>query len=385
MIDAKYNSSLDRLPGDDLWAKMINSCENIEGLSKKEIKESQDAFKVLQNTLGINFLEMVFSKNHPMTFNLINVVAWTRRWIIWLAKAIDVSLNYDKKRSILKRLKDPDKYYEGLSVLKYADKLSRMGFEISIDEMIGKKVPDIKVINKENGETFVIEVSIQKRSVHEEKAFEIMRSVTFAVFCSAPGMSYCGGIYKYLADKHLADVICKVKDIAVSSKSNNLFKCLHIPYILDFAIAPSEDDPKLINWAKRYRTQPGQFSGPDDEVNHFRRLEAKVFKEQEQLPIDKPGIIIIESNDLFRTRDYRGTISRIEDIVYKYDKLAVLIISGSYIGSGSNVIIQKEGHKYIGIKKNDLLFEQYYFIKNKYCNHKLSKETLDKIIKSLKI
>jgi len=385
MIDAKYNSSLDRLPGDDLWAKMNNSCMSIEGLSEKERREAKESFGILKDVLGGHFLDMVFSKDHPIFFNLINMVAWTRRWIIWFAKALGESPYYDKKKSIIKRIKDPAKYYEGLSVLRYADKLSRTGFEIFIDEKNGEKVPDIKVINKENGETFIIEVSIQKRSVHEEKAFEIMRAVTFAVFCSAPGMSYCGGIYKNLADKHLADVICKVKDIAVSSKSNNLFKCLHIPYILDFAIAPREDDPKLINWAKRYRTQPGQFSGPDDEVNHFRRLEAKVFKEQEQLPIDKPGIIIIENNDLFRTRDYRGTISRIEDIAYKYDKLAVLIISGSYIGSGSNVIIQKEGHKYIGIKKNDLLFEQYYFIRNKYCDPKLSKESLDKIIKSLKI
>jgi len=385
MINQKYKSSLDRLPGEDLWAKMINSCESIKEFSTSEKLEAQQAFHVLKDVLGGSFLGMVFSKDHPIFFNLINVVGWTRRWIIWFANAIKSSLNYDLRKSIIKRILDPDKYDEALSVLNYADKLYNAGFNISIDEKSGNKIPDIKALNELNGESFIIEISAHKKHKREEKAFDLMRAISFEIFCLAPGMSYCGEIYKIVADKHLEEILRKIKDVVVPAKENNQFRCLHIQYVLDLAIAPKDDDPKILEWAEKHNTQPGQLIGPDPEVNHYRRLEDKVFKKQEQLPKDKPGVIIIDNNDIFRSRDYVGVISKIEDIAYSHDKLALLIVSGGYMGSGSNLLVRSGEHQYIRIKRKDASFDQYYIIKNKYSSNPLSPDSVDKIVQSLYI
>jgi len=384
MINPKYSSSLDRLPGDDLWAKMINSCMSIEDLSEKERREAQEAFRILKDVLGEHFLDMVFSKDHPIFFNLINMVAWTRRWIVWVANALKNTLIYDENKVLIKSFKSIDKYYEALSLLKYTDKLYKAGFKISINPPVGKKVPDIQIVNENNGERIVIEVSIQYESEREKKAAKTTMAIFNSVIHSTPGIAFSGVVYKTLADKHLNDIVNQVKAFALKSKTENIFNYLSIPHTLDIATAPNDKDPKLIQWAKERGMQPGEFAGPDDGVNHIHRLEGKVDKEQKQINHKGPGIVIIEDNNFFlRTSDITEIIAKVEDIAYKYGNISVLIVSGGFRGRSTDETKKVGNHYYIRVVDKDLSVDQFIVVVNKYCDHSLSQGTFDKIVSSL--
>lgn len=384
MINSKYSSSLDRFPGDDLWAKMINSCSSIEGLAEKEIKEAQDAFRTLKDVLGEHFLGMVFSKDHPIFFNLINMVVWTRRWIIWVASALKNSLIYDKERILIKSFKSLDRYYEALSLLKYTDKLYKAGLKITIAPPVGNKIPDIQIINEANGETVIIEVSVQYESEREKKATKTMMAIFSVVIQSTSGMAFSGAVYKTMADKHLSEIINQVNTFAINAKTENIFSRMCIPHTLDIAIAPNDNDPKLVQWAKERGMQPGEFSGPDDGVNHIHRLEGKVDKEQKQINHTGPGIVVIEDNSFyFRTSDITEIIAKVEDIAYKHANMSVLIVSGGFRGSSTDETKKVGDHYYVRVVDNDLSVDQYIVMVNKYSDYPISQDTFGIILSAL--
>ncbi|MBI5806278.1 hypothetical protein HZA73_09550 [candidate division TA06 bacterium] len=384
MINPKYSSSIDRLPGDDLWAKMANSCTTIEGLSEKEIKDAQDAFRTVKDVLGEHFLDMVFSEDHPIFFNLINMVAYTRRWIIWVANALKGSLIYDQRKVLIKYFKSPDRYHEALSLLKYSDKLHKAGFKIKINPPVGNKIADIQIVNEENDELIIIEVSIQYESVREKEAFKTMIAISRSVIQFTPGITFSGAVYRIMAEKHLSEIINQVQVFAIKAKTENIFSQLSIPHTLDIAIAPNDNNPKLIQWAKERGMQPGDFAGPDAEVNHIHRLEAKVYTEQKQLSTDSPGIIIIEDNNfIFRTSDITEIIAKVENIVYKYNNISLLIISGGFRGRSTDETTKVGDHYYVRVVDNDMSVDQYIIMVNKYCDHPVSQDTFDKIMSSL--
>ncbi len=125
------------------WNKLIEHCEVLEELTDFEKENAKRAFQILREELGEDFLDYAFNKRHPICQYIMNLAPWTRKWITWFAEALRELKEQENYYSLLNRIKDENKFSEGLSVLEIAYKFSKAGFKITVD-------PQVKISERKN-------------------------------------------------------------------------------------------------------------------------------------------------------------------------------------------------------------------------------------------
>ncbi|MEW6231759.1 MAG: hypothetical protein AB1566_05510 [Chloroflexota bacterium] len=371
------------------WEKLIQHCETIDGFTDLEKEGAKRAFRLLKEEFGNDFLKCAFANYHPIRHYIVNLAPWTRRWVIWLAEAIKELKDQENYPNLLSRLKDDEKFGEGVSVLESAYKLSKAGFNISFDPLIDSlgrtKSPDLKLIDKDTKEELFVEVSVLGESKIARDASQTMQRIIEPLWWSVPFMHYCGRIYKTLSEKHLAHIVKNLDEIVEKVKRENIFQNLVIEDVIEMGIAPENDKQFLEKWATERGLKVGEFSGPPFDVDEILRTKRKIENEQKQLPSNHPNILIIRNNNLFfHVRDIRKTINELEEAVYEYPHLLVVVIAGGYMGSGENVITMKDQHVFIKKTKADLFVEQYIILFNQFCGLKISPSTITKVYNSFR-
>ncbi len=371
------------------WDKLIQHCELLEDLTTYEKDEAKRAFEFLNGELGKDFLDEIHNRYHVLTPYILNFAPWTRKWIAFFADMLKEVKDFENYSSLLKRLKDNKQSEEALTVLEPAYKFSKEGFKIFFDTKIDflKKstIPDFKVVTEDGQEILFVEVSKHEESDRQKGALKTMERITEFLWRSVPSLHYCGRIYKSLAAKHLEDIAKKVEKTVEKVREYNSFQKLIIEDIIEIGIAHESDKEILQKWALERGLEVGKFSGPPIDVDEVQRIRVKVEKEQKQLPPNFPNIVIVTNTSLFfYAKDFRKLISELEEVVYKYSNLLAIIICGKHIGAGAgedNVIIKDE-HFFIKKTRTDFQVEQYIILINKYCDFKVSSDTISKIYNS---
>jgi len=366
------------------WEKLALHCETIKELTDFEKEKAKRAFQFLKNEIGDTFLDEAFKERHPIFQYIINLAPWTRKWIIWFADALRELREQENYRSLLNRIKDKNKFIEGLSVLEIAYKLSKAGFNITVDPSVrissNEKIPDLKLVDEDTKEELFVEISILGESRIARDAFQTMQRITEPLWQSVPFMYYCGRIHKTLSERHLAYIVKKVGELVEKVKKSNSFNELIIEDVIEIGIAPENDKELLQKWAAERGLKVGEFSGPPFNVDEILRTKRKIEREQKQLPKNRPNILVVKSNNLFfHTRDIRKAISELEEEMYEYPHVLFGIISGEDMGQSENVVSMKNQHVFIRKNKVDLFVEQYIILFNRFCEYKISPATITKI------
>ncbi|RSN72489.1 hypothetical protein [Candidatus Methanodesulfokora washburnensis] len=380
---------LERLEDYWNWEKLIQHSQTIEELTPFEKERVKRAFQFLREELGEEFLKDAFSEGHPICDYIRNLAPWTRRWIIWFAEALNELKNQENYSSLLNRIKDKGKFEEGVSILEASFKFSKAGFKIIIDPTIEisnvKRIPDLKLIDKDTGEELFVEISQMGPSEIEEQVHQTMEAITDILWRSIPFIHYCGRIYKTLSKRHLNEVVKKVEETVEKVKRDNSFHELSIKDVIEIGIAPEGDKETLEKWASDRGFHVGEFIGPPFDVNEILRTKRKIKEEQRQLPQEYPNIVIIKNNDLFfRIRDIRKTISELEEEVYEYPHLLFVIVSAEYLGETQDTSFMKDQHVYLEGSKIKLIVEQHIILFNRFCQYKISPSVIAKIYNSFK-
>lgn len=365
------------------WEKLSQHCETIDGLTEFEKDKAKRSFLLLRKEFGDEFLKGAFVDHHPICQYLVNLAPWTRKWIVWFAEAIKELQDQNNYQKLLSRLRDREKFREGLSVLEIAYKLSKAGFGITFDPQIDcsgqTKIPDLNVCNEDNGEELFVEVSIQRESKREKEGWQTMQRIHEPIWRCVPFMHYCGRIHKILTEKHLDDITKEVEKTVERVKKENAFHEL-VEDIIEIGIAPQHDEEILQKWATEKGFKVGEFYGPSYDVDEIGRTKRKIGNEQRQLPSDNPNIVVIVNNNLFlHVKNIREMISELEEEVYRYPHLLFVIVSGGYMGGGENTLPMKDLHLYISKTKASLLVEQYIILFNKFYDCKISPSTITKV------
>lgn len=181
------------------WKKLMQHCEVLEDLTDFEKERAKRSFQYLKEELGENFLDDAFDEHHPIRQYIVNLAPWTRRWITWFADALKELKDQKNYSSLINRIKDKNKFNEGISVLEVAYKFSKAGFGITIDPQVKvseqTKIPDLKIIDKDTKEELFAEVSVSSESRIARDASQTMQRITEPLWRSVPFMHYCGCIY----------------------------------------------------------------------------------------------------------------------------------------------------------------------------------------------
>lgn len=371
------------------WKKLIQHCQILEGLTDFEKERAKRAFQWLREEFGETFLADAFESHHPIYEYIVNLVPWTRKWMTWFAEALKELKGQENYSSLLGRIKDRDKFGEGISVLGVAYKFSKAGFNISIDPSVDvsghKKIPDLKLIDRDTKEELFVEVCVLGKSKIERNAFQTMEKVTGALWRSIPFLHYCGRINKTLSKRHLDHIVKKIEKTVEKVKREGIFQELIVDDVVEIGIAPERDKQFLEKWSAERELKVGEFCGPPFDVNHLLRTKLKIENEQKQLPHDRPTILFIRNNDLFfHLRDIRKVISELEEVVYEYPHLLAVVVAGSEIGHAENVITMKDQHVFIKRSTLNLFVEQYIILFNRFCEQKISPATITNMYNSFR-
>jgi len=371
------------------WEKLIKHCETLEELTELEKEKAKRAFMLLKKELGDSFLKDAFASGHPVVRKIVNLAPWTRKWMTWFAEAIGEVKNQENYSSLLSRLKDKDKFGEGLSVLEIAYKFSKAGFIISFDPIVSvsgrTQKPDLKLTDKDTGENLFAEVSILGESEIAREASQTMERITEPLWYSVPFVCYCGRIHKTLSEKHLEYIVNKVKGVAEKVKRENAFQELVEEDVIEMGIALENDKQFLEKWASERGLKVGEFSGPPFDVNEILRTKSRIEKEQQQLPQEHPNILVIKNYNLFfYVHDVRKAINELEEVVYEYPHLLSAVVGGRYMGRGENIITMKDQHVFIRKTVYSVITEQYIILLNRFCQSKISTSTVTKMYNSFR-
>lgn len=152
---------------------------------------------------------------------------------------------------------------------------------------------------------------------------------------------------------------------------------------VEIALCPTDQIELLREWCTGKGIEPGGFQGPKFDDNCVERLKRKIEKEQQQLPPDSANAILIDDTDIFfRSRSIREVINQIEEEVYKYAHVPLVIVHGSHLTGAPPEVLQKGQHRYTRKSIDRMYTEDEILFVNRYSPTKLSANLLSKFLRA---
>lgn len=361
------------------WEKHIEHAERHKSLSPVERRGAARAFALLRTEFGADFLATGWEDGHPFLTDLSYLGL---PWLTWLGEAVDEAKSADGYADLLRRLRAPHRFREAISVLDAADRLRRSGFECTYDPAVvvgGRpKKPDLRVVHRENGEEIFAEVSIQQDADAQREAQETHFRILKALRPGAPFVHHAGEIGA-LAKVHLEQLLGEVSAKVARAQSTGSFQSIEIPDVVTLGL--DVDQERLEAWAAERGLHVGHCPGPRFSVNDAHRTRLKIDKEQRQLPRDRPGMLVINSDWMFiGASDPGGLIRDIEEEMYRLPHLQVVVVTGAFVGEATEATSTRYGqHVHVRRVRHGRLFEQSILLFNEFCEHRLLPRTINAI------
>jgi hypothetical protein len=379
-------SGLEHFAVDPLdWEDHASRVKYIEGLSEFEKKHAADSIRYLSTTLGDSFLRRLSSKEgeglpHPLLALLLNVVAWTRQELIRLAENIRTLEQSPNLKKLLSGLEQPELFAHNSLVLSSAACLVREGFRATFEPTMplanNQKQPDIRLCNLVTAEEVFLEIAVTTASQRERDAHECSYALFNKLFRFGAGLRWCGRLRKIPAPMHLEEILSKIDQALNRVGSEKRLISVVEEGTIELAVCPEDQIESLELWGNERGIRTGGFQGPPFPADHVARLRRKIATEQGQLPHEGISTLLIQDSDIFlRTNDIRALISELEEEVYRYPRLALVVVRGSSIGGPEPEVIQKDQHRFTR-KVVGNVCEQTLLLLNRFCSTPLSPSTI---------
>ncbi|MBU7048513.1 MAG: hypothetical protein HXS54_18935 [Theionarchaea archaeon] len=376
------------------WDKLILHCRTMD-LTPLEKKMAQEAFQWLRKEFGEEFLNCAFETQHPICRYISNLAPWTRIWLIWFVETLKElkgtmrKLEYSQFKEKLKNsaheseFRNNTQFGERIAVLRIAEKFDRDIFDISFDPEIRvsekAKMPDLKLVEKDTGEEIFIEISTTHESEEERDVGQIM-TIIRRNLVGFHQIWYSGRLKEKFSRERLGEeleeITGKVRKTIERVKKENRFQEVPTNNKIELGMAPVSDRKSLEKWAVRRGLSPTGRS-IDYKTAEILRIKQKIRKKQDQLPRDRPSIVIIINDIFFLSYNTEKARRELLEELYKYPHLVFVIIAGRLFAPGTKAIYE-EGDHYIFVDGTE---ERYFIQFNPSCKQRISHSTRTKILK----
>jgi hypothetical protein len=286
-----------------------------------------------------------------------------------------------------------------LSVLETAARLSRAVFEVSLDPtvqvitpggIVRHKVPDLKLCDWKTGEVVFVEVSRLRKSSEQDKssqAFHAIWMLVDSIRYMSPGalddvikakwMRAYVRILKILEPDDLELALLRIRELAQQVLASGEHRELLLEDIVDVAISPSHDHSRGKEWAAA-RNMRDFVESPLIPLNEVVRVRGKIFEKMQQLPRDKPGVVVIttDENLLFLVYPFEDLIQGVVEKTIRYPHVfAVVLTHACLAGVDEPLVAEIGGHVYARYTTGALLTHQALIIHNPACVNSVSSPT----------
>lgn len=367
------------------WNKQKEYTCSQENIDEATRKKAVLALEFLEKEFGKHFLK-THSINHPVRQKISNTAPWQIEELIEFTDTLQrlkiSDSNYAKLLNKLLGMKSAVE--EGIPFVEVAQMCHKQGLDIFFVEEEKTnlaKTPDIKVIDKENGETFYIEISTLNSSDDRKK---ISRDYNFfyqEFNYAKPVLPFFGWQkIKIGEEKEYAEINKIISDARQRTSENG-----QIIYYSDrrfcFLFAPDGlenfNEICIQNGINAFNIESLNVDFDDTS-----RINNKIGKAK-QIPHGKNGLLYVYVSPLFfHVADLAVSIKRIEANMAKYANLLGIVLRSKIVDQREEVVHPMGNHLFTRRAVQNLSCESL-LIYNSNCDVHLSEDTITKIYKSL--
>ncbi|MDE1765079.1 MAG: hypothetical protein KGI27_02270 [Thaumarchaeota archaeon] len=375
----------------DNWQYFLRQIPQAEQIHKNAKQRIDDIISKFEEIFGKGWWQYAAEHQHPLFWNLHHTL-----WDPDYHRLDELATSLNKLKRILgfdslrQRARSAEQFESVETEIMLGTRIMEKCPDISFDQPIGNKRPDI-ICTFEN-QILLLEVKTLLTAQETQKA----RKTEQEILQSCLGIFPFGRIFKVLSEPHLEDIKKEVEIIAREAIEQQIPKVVNIPKILKLLLIPDSipDRPNII---KQYRDNPvffdgsmsGQTSGlhgPDDGVRseHRIRIRLQQIKNEQQIPQDRTGVIILSSKDFFFMDDQvvSGLVDSIIESVYELRNIAAVVLYNNVVVLGETQPRKAENDDYIVLERtlSDSSQEYMVIIKNKYCKFDFDYDLLVRLL-----
>jgi hypothetical protein len=193
-------------------------------------------------------------------------------------------------------------------------------------------------------------------------------------------------IHRAFTEQELVDVISQIENIIEKVRKTGEFQELIVENMIEIGISPFHDHSRAEEWALK-RNITDFVESPIISPNELGRVINSIRRELDQLPTDKPGIVILWNNhNLLFFLNYISTIiSKVVDKIATYPNLLCVALNYDYgITNPETKVVEIDEHLFVSNTGRDLITKVSLVIQNKSFNLPLAKSTKEKLLDSFK-
>lgn len=364
------------------WEKYEQQNDLIEGLSDPERQQASVGIRYLRGLLGEDFLRRSAEVRNPIfRWYFRDSSPGARRSLIRFAeqlKALEGAPNFN---GLVARLKKTERVEEGLTVLETGYKFLCAGFEIHFDpETTSGSVPDLRIVDCDNGEDIYVEVSRLRKGGHEEltsRTYHALHdTVHHAIWQDPEGTKDIADlrlvrpyvrILKGLGDRELVEVAQKINDLMNEVRTTREYREFTYKDSVEMAMSPAEDHSKAKAWALERDMRDFVEAPPIPLDGIINKARTKVLRKLGQLPGERPGIIVVPANEslLLFVFDPRQIIMEIAEELRPHRNLFCAVITHHFnAGEQEPFVAQMGEHVVISTTNPDFSTERSLLIMN---------------------
>jgi len=259
----------------------------------------------------------------------------------------------------------------------------RARFEPTMEVKNNQKQPDLRLEDPVTGETVFVEVTTQFASQRER---DITQSNT-AIFTAVFGTHYdacLSGRWKSMPSKQaIGRILGKIEDAKTRAMNEQTVVAVEEDGILEMGLCHRDQANLLDLWSVERDLSGNGLIGPTMTSNDTVRIKRKIRDEQVQLPQETANVLVILAPDVFfRAGGLRRVAREVEQGVFKYDQVHLVILHGEYVGESEGPSTCKVGEHRYSRRIVDGFAEHDFVLVNRHSRKRLSDSSFSKLLRS---
>jgi hypothetical protein len=373
-------------------------------LSEIDRQRASDAISYLRDLFGDDFLRDAFANGSSLLSLFLNAAPRARLELVSLAESLKGLEQVENFENLVSEIGD-HRVNAAISVLQTAARFSQSGFDVSLDPTvwistpsgIGRnKVPDLKLVNADTGEVVFAEVSRLRKSTKQEKssrAFQAIWMTVESVRNMAPGalddiarpkwMCAYVRILKILEQDELEMALRNIRELAQEVLATGKYRELVLDEI-EMGISPPNDHSRAKEFAAA-RNMKDFVESPLIPLNEVVRVQGKIFEKMQQLPRDKPGIVVIttDENLLFFVYPLEEIIQGVVEKTMRFPHVFAVVLTHTSLSGPEQPLVANIGeHIYSKHTSEAFATNHALIVRNPTCANPVSSSTLVKFYKA---
>jgi hypothetical protein len=378
------------------WDRFNEQLPEID-LSEADRQRTRDAIAYFRDLFGDDFLVEAFVNGNPFVSLFLNRVPGAKLEFVSLAESLKMLQGVENFDELVAQIRD-HRANAAISVLQTAARLLRCGFQVSLDTAVQvntptgvrEKKPDIRLTDPETGEIIFVEVSRLRRGDDQKKSgrafLEIWQLVHF-VMHMVPGaldditnpkwMRIYVRILRVLEEDELQNALMQIRELAQEVLATGEHQKREIEDMVEMVISPAHNHSHATEWAEA-RNMKNFVESPILMLDEVHRAQGKIFDKMQQLPGDKPGIVVITTNEnlLFPYYPLDEIIEGVVEKTSRYPHVFAVALTYACLSDKEDPVVAGIGeHIYARHTSEAMSTHQMLIIRNPACEHSVSQPT----------